>query len=93
MISEKMSEEEKLSRGNLWKLIFTMGTPVLIAQIVNMLYNIVDRIYIGHIESVGSDALTGLGVCNPIIMFVSALRHLQALTSAPVCCSVFLPKT
>ena len=84
MISKKMSEEEKLSRGNLWKLIFTMGTPVLIAQIVNMLYNIVDRIYIGHIESVGSDALTGLGVCNPIIMFVSAFAAFAGFGGAPL---------
>ena len=84
MESNKISEEEKLSRGNIWKLIFTMGFPVLIAQIVNMLYNIVDRIYIGHIEVIGSDALTGLGVCNPIIMFVSAFAAFAGFGGAPL---------
>ena len=84
MESNKISEEEKLSRGNIWKLIFTMGVPVLIAQIVNMLYNIVDRIYIGHIEVIGSDALTGLGVCNPIIMFVSAFAAFAGFGGAPL---------
>ncbi len=84
MESNKISEEEKLSRGSIWKLIFTMGVPVLIAQIVNMLYNIVDRIYIGHIEVIGSDALTGLGVCNPIIMFVSAFAAFAGFGGAPL---------
>ena len=52
------------------RLLFRLAIPTVIAQLVNMLYNIVDRIYIGHMPQVGSLALTGLGVCTPIILIV-----------------------
>lgn len=55
------------------KLLLKLSIPTVIAQLINMLYNIVDRIYIGHIPGDGSLALTGVGVCMPIIMIVSAL--------------------
>ena len=55
------------------QLLRRLAIPTVIAQLVNMLYNIVDRIYIGHIPEVGSAALTGVGVCLPIILIVSAL--------------------
>ena len=54
------------------KLLLKLSIPTVIAQLINMLYNIVDRIYIGHIPGEGSLALTGVGVCMPIIMIVSA---------------------
>ena len=57
--------------------------PTVIAQIVNMLYNIVDRIYIGHIPGEGSAALTGVGVCMPIIMIISAFAALVSAGGAP----------
>lgn len=60
------------------KLLLKLSIPTVIAQLINMLYNIVDRIYIGHIPGNGSLALTGVGVCMPIIMIVSALRHWSA---------------
>ena len=60
------------------KLLLKLSIPTVIAQLINMLYNIVDRIYIGHIPGEGSLALTGVGVCMPIIMIVSAFRHLSA---------------
>ena len=50
------------------KLLLKLSIPTVIAQLINMLYNIVDRIYIGHIPGEGSLALTGVGVCMPIIM-------------------------
>lgn len=50
------------------KLLLKLSIPTVIAQLINMLYNIVDRIYIGHIPGDGSLALTGVGVCMPIIM-------------------------
>ena len=53
------------------KLLLKLSIPTVIAQLINMLYNIVDRIYIGHIPGEGSLALTGVGVCMPIIMIVS----------------------
>lgn len=60
------------------RLLFRLAIPTVIAQLVNMLYNIVDRIYIGHMPQVGSLALTGLGVCTPIILIVSAFAALVA---------------
>ena len=58
------------------KLLLKLSVPTVIAQLVNMLYNIVDRIYIGHMPEDGSLALTGVGVCLPIIMIVSAFAAL-----------------
>ena len=58
------------------KLLFKLAIPTVIAQLINMLYNIVDRIFIGHIPDAGSLALTGVGVTMPIIMIVSAFAGL-----------------
>ena len=68
--------ENDLGRDPVGKLLLRLAVPTVTAQLVNALYNIVDRIYIGHIEGVGDLALTGLGVCFPVIMFVSALSAL-----------------
>lgn len=65
-----------LGNDNVGRLVVRLAFPAIIAQLVNALYNIVDRIYIGHIPEVGDLALTGLGLCFPIIMFVSALAAL-----------------
>lgn len=65
------------------KLLLKMSIPTVIAQLINMLYNIVDRIYIGHIRVDGSLALTGVGVCLPIIMIVSAFAALISSGGAP----------
>lgn len=67
----------------LGKLLTRLAVPTVLAQLVNMLYNIVDRIYIGHIPDIGKDALTGVGVCLPIIMFVSAFASLISAGGAP----------
>ena len=65
------------------KLMMKMTLPTVVAQIVNLLYNIVDRIYIGHIEGVGADALTGVGLCLPMIMMMNAFAMLGAAGGAP----------
>lgn len=65
------------------KLLLKLSVPTVIAQLINMLYNIVDRIYIGHIPGEGSLALTGVGVCMPIIMIVSAFAALVSSGGAP----------
>ena len=65
------------------KLLLKLAIPSVIAQIVNMLYNIVDRIYIGHIPETGSLALTGLGVCMPLILIVSAFAAFVSSGGAP----------
>ena len=54
------------------KLMFRLALPTITAQLINMLYNIIDRIYIGHIPGNGALALTGVGVCMPLIMIVTA---------------------
>ena len=68
--------ENDLGRDPVGKLLLRLAVPTVTAQLVNALYNIVDRMYIGHIEGVGDLALTGLGVCFPVIMFVSAISAL-----------------
>ena len=73
------------------KLLFSLAVPTITSQIVNMLYNIVDRIYIGHIPGSGSLALTGVGVCLPIIMVVSAFAALVGSGGAPRA-SIFMGK-
>ena len=75
----KAKRENDLGRDPIGKLLLRLAVPTVTAQLVNALYNIVDRMYIGHIEGVGDLALTGLGVCFPVIMFVSALSALVGM--------------
>ena len=75
-----------LGSGKVSKLLFSLALPTITSQIVNMLYNLVDRIYIGHmqpVETVGKLALTGVGVCLPIIVVISAFAALLAMGGAP----------
>ena len=76
-------KKELLGTAPVGKLLFQLAIPTVIAQLINMLYNIVDRIYIGHIPEVGSLALTGVGVCMPLIMIVSAFAAMAGGGGAP----------
>lgn len=76
-------DKEFLGTQPIGSLLFKLAIPTVIAQIINMLYNIVDRIYIGHMPGDGSLALTGVGVCLPIIMIVSAFAALVSSGGAP----------
>lgn len=78
-----MENKEFLGTELIGKLLFKLAVPTVIAQIINMLYNIVDRIYIGHMPGNGSLALTGVGVCMPIILIVSAFAALVSSGGAP----------
>ena len=78
-----MNNKEYLGKENIGKLLFKLAIPSVIAQLVNMLYNIIDRIYIGHMPEVGSVALTGVGVCLPLILIVSAFAALVSSGGAP----------
>lgn len=73
------------------KLLLKLALPTVAAQIINMLYNIIDRIYIGHISETGAMALTGVGVCMPLIMIVSAFAALVGSGGAPRA-SIFMGK-
>jgi len=73
----------KLGTENVGRLLFSLAIPSITAQLVNMLYNIVDRIYIGHMADVGSSALTGVGVTMPIIMIITAFSSLIGMGGSP----------
>ena len=75
-----------LGSGKVGKLLFSLALPTITSQVVNMLYNLVDRVYIGHMkpaDTVGALALTGVGVCLPVIMIISAFAALMAMGGAP----------
>ncbi|MDF2905197.1 MAG: efflux family protein [Herbinix sp.] len=74
--------DNALGEKRVGKLLFEMAIPAIIAQLVNILYNIVDRIYIGHIPQIGATALTGVGVTFPIIMIISAFSTLVGMGGA-----------
>jgi len=74
--------EERLGTEKIGRLILSMGIPTLIAQVINLLYNIVDRMYIGHM--VGPEALTGVGLTLPIIMLISAFSAFVGAGGAPL---------
>lgn len=76
--------EERLGSAPLLKLIFSLAIPSVLAQLVNLLYNIVDRIYIGHIPEVGAMALTGVGLCAPMILIISAFSAFAGNGGAPL---------
>lgn len=78
-----MRENERLGTERVGKLLWQLALPSITAQLVNMLYNIVDRIYIGHIKDVGPLALTGVGLCFPIIIFITAFSNLIGSGGAP----------
>jgi len=73
------------------RLLLKLALPTVTAQVINMLYNIVDRIYIGHIPDVGDVALTGVGVCMPLIMIVTAFAAFSGFGGAPRA-SIFMGK-
>ena len=77
------ASEVDLGHEKVGKLLFMLAVPAILSQIVNLLYNVVDRMYIGHIQDVGAIALTGVGVCLPIIMIVSAFACLVGMGGAP----------
>lgn len=82
MIMEKIQSSD-LGSGKVGRLLLKLALPSVIAQLINMLYNIVDRIYIGHMPVVGASALTGVGLCFPIIILISAFASLAGAGGAP----------
>lgn len=78
------TNEAKLGNAPLFRLMLGMGIPTLIAQIINLLYNIIDRMYIGHIPDVGATALTGVGLALPMIVIISAFSAFVGAGGAPL---------
>ena len=85
------NNKEFLATEPIGKLLLKLAVPSVISQLVNMLYNVIDRIYIGHIPGDGSLALTGVGVCMPIILVISAFAALIGFGGAPRA-SIFMGK-
>lgn len=77
-------QQDKLGTEKLGKLIIGMALPAVAAQLINVLYNIVDRIYIGHISGYGDMALTGVGVTFPVIMIIAAFSAFAGMGGAPL---------
>ena len=84
-------EKDFLEKEPVGKLLLRLALPTVTAQIINMLYNIVDRMYIGHIPETGAMALTGVGVCMPLIMIVTAFAAFVGYGGAPRA-SIFMGK-
>ena len=82
-MASKLSREVDLGKEPIGSLLFTLAVPAITSQVVNVLYNMVDRMYIGHIEGIGATALTGVGVAFPIIMIISAFAALMGMGGAP----------
>lgn len=82
-MNNKIDISQQMATTSVWKLMVKLSIPAILAQIVNLLYNVVDRIYIGHMEDVGTMAITGVGLCNPIIVLISAFTMLVAQGGAP----------
>ena len=78
-----MIDENALGTQPIGKTLLKLAVPTVVAQVINMLYNVVDRVYIGHMPGDGSLALTGVGVCLPLIMFITAFSSFVATGSAP----------
>ena len=78
-------QQVDFSTGSVRKNVFAVAAPMLVAQVLNLLYNIVDRIYIGKIPGEGTLALAGLGVCFPIITLITAFANLFGVGGAPLC--------
>ena len=75
--------QQDMGTGSVKKLMVKMAVPALVGQVVNLLYNIVDRIYIGHIPEIGGAALTGVGLFTPILMLITAFAMLAGAGGAP----------
>lgn len=79
-----LTKEERMGNGSIPGLVISMSIPSIIAQVINVLYNIVDRIYIGHIPGVGAAALTGVGLTFPITLLISAFSAFASSGGAPL---------
>ena len=80
-----MSKEtnQDMGTGSVKKLMVQMAVPAVVGQVINLLYNVVDRIYIGHIPEIGGAALTGVGLFTPILMLITAFAMLAGSGGAP----------
>lgn len=79
-----MSQQNDFSKGSIPKTVTRLAIPMIAAMLVNALYSVVDRIYIGHLEGIGQTALTGIGLCYPITMAIAAFSYLVGNGGGPL---------
>lgn len=82
-MSQAPAKKQDMGSGSIPKLLAQLAIPAVVAQVINLLYNIVDRIYIGHIPEVGAAALTGVGLFMPILMLINAFAMMAGAGGAP----------
>ena len=80
-----MERENDFSQGSIAKNILNLAVPMTLAQLINVLYSVVDRVYIGHLQGVSANALTGIGLALPIITIITAFANLFGMGGAPLC--------
>ena len=80
-----MDTKNDFSKGSVAKNIWSLAVPMTVAQIVNVLYSVVDRIYIGHLPDASTEALTGIGLALPVITMITAFSNLFGMGGAPLC--------
>lgn len=80
-----MERENDFSQGSIAKNILNLAVPMTLAQLINVLYSVVDRVYIGHLQGVSANALTGIGLALPIITIITAFANLFGVGGAPLC--------
>ena len=83
--SAAKTSDNDFSKGSIARNILSLALPMTLAQLINVLYSVVDRIYIGHIPHVSADALTGVGLALPIITVITAFSNLFGMGGAPLC--------
>lgn len=79
------TEKNDFSQGSIIRHILGLAVPMTLAQLINVLYSVVDRIYIGHLPHASAEALTGIGLCLPVITILSAFANLYGMGGAPLC--------
>ena len=84
-MASETQQKNDFSKGSIVGNIMSLAVPMTLAQLINVLYNIVDRIYIGRIPDHATLSLTGLGLCLPIISMVMAFANLFGMGGAPLC--------
>lgn len=80
-----MDTKNDFSKGSVAKNIWSLAVPMTVAQLVNVLYSVVDRIYIGHLPDASTEALTGIGLALPVITMITAFSNLFGMGGAPLC--------
>lgn len=85
MQTENAQELNDFSKGSIARNILSLALPMTLAQLINVMYSIVDRIYIGHIPDASTYPLTGIGLCLPIITIITAFANLFGMGGAPLC--------